>query len=411
MPQNKRKIINDPVYGFINITDDFVFDLIEHPWFQRLRRIIQLGLTHLVYPGALHTRFHHSIGAMHLMQEAMHVLKSKGQSITEKEQQGAIAAILLHDIGHGPFSHALEHTLVKNGEHEMMSKAIMNRMNETFDGKLDLAIDIFNHRYPKKFLSQLVSGQLDVDRLDYLTRDSFFTGVSEGIIGTQRIIKMLNVSGDELVVEKKGIYSIEKFIIARRIMYWQVYLHKTVLSAENMLIKILERAKFLKKAGQNLFTTPPLNFFLTNPIQKDEFHSNPEIIDHFVQLDDYDILTAIKIWANDDDPVLSMLCTSLVNRKLFKCEIQDEPFDYFYIESLKDKILSKYAISENDLRYFLISDTTSNYAYNIGHDEIYIMSKSGKITDIENTSDHLNISVLSKATIKHFICYPKDVDN
>ncbi|MEZ5084202.1 MAG: HD domain-containing protein [Bacteroidales bacterium] len=411
MPQNKRKIINDPVYGFISTSNDFIFDLIEHAWFQRLRRINQLGLTHLVYPGALHTRFHHSIGAMYLMQEALTVLKSKGKTFTEKEQLGAIAAILLHDIGHGPFSHALEHTLIKNGDHELLSQAIMKRLNEQFDGKLELAIEIFNHKYPKKYLSQLVSSQLDVDRLDYLTRDSFFTGVSEGVIGTQRIIKMLNVSEDELVVEKKGIYSIEKFIIARRIMYWQVYLHKTVLSAENMLIKILERAKFITDNGYKIFTTPPLHFFLTNTIQKEEFQTNAEIINQFVLLDDYDILTSIKLWAYDSDPVLSSLCSRLINRKLFKCEIQDEPFDYFYIENLKEKIMDNFNISESELRYFLISDTTSNYAYNIGYDEIFIMSKSGKITDIEKSSDHLNISVLSKATIKHFICYPKDVEN
>ncbi|MCD4695717.1 MAG: HD domain-containing protein, partial [Bacteroidales bacterium] len=278
---NKRKIINDPVYGFINIPSDLIFDLVQHPYFQRLRRIKQLGLTHLVYPGALHTRFHHSLGAMFLMQEALNVLKMKGQKISKEEEEGVLIAILLHDIGHGPFSHALEHSIIRYSSHENLSEIIMDRLNSIFRERLETGIKIFRHKHPKKFLSQLVSSQLDMDRLDYLSRDSFFTGVSEGIIGTQRIIKMLNVNAGNLVVDEKGIYSIEKYIIARRIMYWQVYLHKTVLSAENMLIKILERAKLLTASGEHLFATPAFSFFLENQQSSHEIFTNPDALENF----------------------------------------------------------------------------------------------------------------------------------
>ncbi|MCF8369905.1 MAG: HD domain-containing protein [Bacteroidales bacterium] len=409
MQVNKRKIINDPVYGFINIPSELIFDLIQHPYFQRLRRIKQLGLTHLVYPGALHTRFHHSLGAMHLMQEAIAVLKMKGQKITHEEEEAVLIAILLHDAGHGPFSHALEHAIIKGSSHEDISGLIMQELNRNFNGRLETGIAIFQHKYPKKFLSQLVSSQLDMDRLDYLSRDSFFTGVSEGVIGTQRIIKMLNVSGGNLVVEEKGIYSIEKYIIARRIMYWQVYLHKTVLSAENMLIKILERAKYLTKEGKELFATPALSFFLKNQPGSIEAFNQPEILNHFTNLDDFDILASIKTWTNDPDKVLSSLCKRLIDRNLYRCVIQADAFDYFFIEDLKEKITSILQLKSEELIYFFISDTTSNYAYNIGHDKIFILSKDGKVNEIGAASDHLNISVLSKATTKHFICYPKDI--
>lgn len=408
---NKRKIINDPVYGFINIPDDLIFDIIEHPYFQRLRRIKQLGLTHLVYPGALHTRFQHSLGAMHLMQEAITVLKSKGHKIQPIEEQGALIAILLHDVGHGPFSHALENSIIDKLNHEDISLILMHQFNDEFKDKLSLGIDIYNHNYSKNYLSQLVSSQLDMDRLDYLKRDTFFTGVSEGVIGTERIIKMLNVSNDQLVVEEKGIYSLEKFLIARRIMYWQVYLHKTVLSAENMLVKILKRAGILAKKGIEVPATPSLKYLLTNNFSEDEIQNNPDVLSHYTQLDDFDIFTSIKTWVNHKDDILANLSRSLVNRKLFRCEIQSEPFDYFYIEEIKDKIQKKFKINDQELSYFFYSDTTSNYAYNIESDNISILSKSGKMADLIEASDQLDISIQSTVVTKHFICYPKDVDN
>ncbi len=411
MIQNKRKIINDPVYGFINIPSELTFDIIEHPWFQRLRRIKQLGLTHLVYPGALHTRFHHSLGAMHLMQETLNALRRKGNKINDEERQGAIIAILLHDIGHGPFSHALEHSLISNINHEIISRHMMDKLNQEFDGKLELGIKIFNNQYTKVFLSQLVSSQLDVDRLDYLTRDSFFTGVSEGVIGTQRIIKMLNVANGNLLVEAKGIYSIEKFIVARRIMYWQVYLHKAVLSAETMLIKILERAKYLSQSGEKLFATPALAFFLENEISIVDLEENPDVLKHFAKLDDVDILSAIKVWSNHSDIILSHLCNAIVNRKLFRCEIQPEPFDYFYIEQTQQRISETMKITQEDLKYFFISDTTSNYFYNYGADTINIMTNEGKILDLTEASDQFTNFTSSKPVTKHFICYPKLVNN
>lgn len=408
---NKRKIINDPVYGFINIPNETIFDLIEHPFFQRLRRIKQLGLTHLVYPGALHTRFHHSLGAMHLMQQAISVLKAKGHQISSEEEQGVLIAILLHDIGHGPFSHALEYSLVKQTNHESISKIFMVKLNEEFDYQLTTGIDIFLHKYPKCFLSQLVSGQLDIDRLDYLKRDSFFTGVSEGVIGTERIIKMLDIVDDNLVVEEKGIYSLEKFIVARRIMYWQVYLHKAVLSAESMLIKALERAKHLARKGDDLFATEALSFFLYNDFSYKDFILKEEIINTFSKLDDFDIFSSIKAWTTHTDKILSYLCKSIVNRNLFRCEIQQEPFDYFYLEKLKNRIIEKFDIQEDEVPSFFIDETTSNFAYKTESENINIKAKSGKVCDILEASDHLDIPVLSNAVTKHFICYPKDVNN
>jgi len=408
---NKRKIINDPVYGFINISSDLIFDLIEHPWFQRLRRIKQLGMTHLVYPGALHTRFHHSLGAMHLMQEALNILRRKGHKINKEERQGAIIAILLHDIGHGPFSHSLEHSIVDKIDHEFLSQLMMKQLNTHFSGRLSTGIDIFNHQHKKVFLSQLVSSQLDMDRLDYLTRDSFFTGVSEGVIGTQRLIKMLNVANENLIVEEKGIYSVEKFIVARRIMYWQVYLHKTVLAAETMLIKILERAKYLCRSGIDLFATPALAFFLNNDIQKNDVEGNTDILEFYASLDDFDVFTAVKVWMMHEDKILSTLCKALVNRKLFRCEIQAQPFEYFYVEKIRQRIMEQFNMNENDLKYFFISDSTSNYAYKYDTENIQILTKDGKISDLTEASDQFANFTSYGGVTKHFICYPKDVNN
>src|ERR1035437_1347350 len=343
---NKRKIINDPIYGFVTLPDDFIYELINHPYFQRLRRIKQLGLTNLVYPGALHTRFHHAIGAMYLMMEAVKELQSKQIEITKEEAQAANIAILLHDIGHGPFSHALEHAIVQGVNHEVLSSLLMQQLNKQYKGKLSLAIKIFNNQYKKKFLHQLVSSQLDMDRLDYLRRDSFFTGVSEGVISSDRIIKMLYVKNDELAVEEKGIYSIEKFIIARRLMYWQVYLHKTVVAAENMLVNILKRAKELSNKGEDLFATPALSVFLKNNYGKKDFLSNTKLLDTFALLDDYDIFSSIKVWMKHPDKILSTLCKYLVERKLFRIEMKKEKIDVSYKKQLVKKAMKLYKVSE-----------------------------------------------------------------
>ena len=310
--KNKKKLVNDPVYGFIAIPDDLIFDIIQHPYFQRSRRISQLGLTNLVYPGALHTRFHHALGAMHLMTIAIATIRRKGHEITPEEERGVLIAILLHDIGHGPFSHTLEYDIVNKVSHEDISSFFIERISIAFDGKLDLALLIFKNNYHKKFLYQLVSSQLDMDRLDYLNRDSFYTGVSEGKIGSDRIIEMLNVHEGNLVLEEKGIYSIEKFIVARRLMYWQVYLHKTVTASELMLIKIMQRAKELSTQNVELFASPAFQFFLKNAITKDDFQKNPEVLEQFAQMDDYDILGAVKVWQNHSDKILSFLCKRLI---------------------------------------------------------------------------------------------------
>lgn len=405
--QNKRKIFNDPVYGFITIPNELSFEIVEHPWFQRLRRIRQLGLTYLVYPGALHTRFHHALGAMHLMQQAIDTLRSKGFFITSEEAEGVILAILLHDIGHGPFSHALENCMVKGIHHEELSDLFMQRINAQLGGRLDLCIEIFNDRYHKKFLHHMVSGQLDMDRLDYLSRDSFFTGVSEGVISTDRIIKMLTVVDDSLAVEAKGIYSIENFIVARRLMYWQVYYHKTVVAAEYMLISLLTRARRLTQQGEKLFATPALDFFLTNEITFDQFRQDPEILNSFAALDDNDVFTSVKIWASNPDPVLSILSTGLVDRHLFRIVLQEKPFDENRISDLKSAISREYNISFEDAAYFVLSDSITNNAYNPESDKINIMDKNGRITDIADASDQLNIAVLSVPVSKYFLCFPK----
>ncbi len=406
---NKRKIINDPVYGFISVTNEILFDIIEHPYFQRLRRIKQLGLTHLIYPGALHTRFHHSLGTMFLMDKAIGELRAKGQIITEEEEFGALAAILLHDIGHGPFSHALEHSIGKGINHEGISKLFMTYFNRLHHNKLDTAVAIFNNQYDKKFLHKLVSSQLDMDRIDYLKRDSFFTGVSEGTINYERLINMLDVVNDDLVIHAKGIYSAEKFITARRLMYWQVYLHKTVLVAEYMLMRVLKRAKELAHSGRDLFCTPALEFFLKNDIDKKIFQSNEEAFRNFGILDDFDVLTSIKVWTNHKDKVLSSLSKSIINRRFFRIEMKKEMFGDEYLAAIRDKTKKKYKLTDSETDYFVFTDKTSNYAYRQGVDKINILYKDGTVHDISEISDDLNISLLSKPVTKYFLCYPKDI--
>ena len=407
MIQNKRKIINDPIYGFVTLPDEIVYDLINHPIFQRLRRIKQLGLTNLVYPGALHTRFHHAIGAMHLMTEALQVLKSKGVKITEDECRAAIIAILLHDVGHGPFSHALEHTIVKGVHHEDISTMLMDELNKAFKGKLSLAIKIFKDEHPKKFLHQLVSSQLDVDRLDYLKRDSFFTGVSEGVISTDRIIKMLAVVDGNLVVEAKGIYSVEKFLIARRLMYWQVYLHKTVLSAEKLLVNILKRAKELSLHGADLFATPALSLFLKNNYSKKDFISKPELLKQFVLLDDYDIMASIKAWMNHEDKVLALLCKNMLERHLYKIQLQNKKFTEAEKNTWHEKVMKKYKLTKSEAEYFVFTESVNNSAYNSSEIKINILYNNNVLVDVAKASDQLNIKMLSKKVTKYFICYPK----
>ncbi len=406
---NKRKIINDPIYGFISIPYELVFDLIEHPWFQRLRRIRQLGLTSLVYPGALHTRFHHAVGAMHLSTMAVEELRNKGFEISKDEAEGVAVAVLLHDIGHGPFSHALENSIVHNISHEDVSLIFMNKLDVQFNGKLRTAIDIFTNIYPKKFLHQLVSSQLDMDRLDYLKRDSFYTGVSEGVISSDRIIKMLTIVNDELAVEEKGIYSVEKFIMARRLMYWQVYLHKTVLSAENLLIKILSRAKELAEQNIKLFATPAFEKFLYSKIEKHELESNYEVLENFAQLDDNDIYASIKVLQNHSDKILSQLCKNLINRQLYKIEITAAEYDKEKVNTLLKKAAAANNITEKEAAYFVFTGTVENKAYTVNADRISILMKNGEVKDVAKASDHLNISALSETVKKYFLCQPKNL--
>ena len=409
MGQNKLKIFNDPVYGFINVLYPAVFDILESPYFQRLRRIKQLGLTHLVYPGALHTRFQHAMGAMYLVNQAIESLRTKGHDINDFEAMGVTMAILLHDIGHGPFSHALENTLVDGMDHEQISILFMMRLQRLSPEIIQLAIDIFLNRYHKKYLHQLVSGQLDMDRLDYLNRDSFFTGVSEGVVSYDRIIKTLNVAGDRLVTDEKGIYSLEKFIIARRLMYWQVYLHKTVISAEQLLITILQRAKELGMEGQSLFSTPPLKRFLNHHIHADDFINEPDLLDDFALLDDFDVFTSIKTWTRHPDKILSLLCQKLVYRQLFKIELQKEGFDKSYIDKISEVTASYFKIKPEDTRYFVLTGHTENNAYDPGVGNIWILQKNGLVSDMAEISDQLNIRVLSNPVKKYYICYPKEV--
>ncbi|WP_236652888.1 HD domain-containing protein [Chitinophaga vietnamensis] len=372
-----------------------------------MRRIHQMALAQLVYPGAMHTRFHHSMGAYHLMSGALQELRSKGVEITEEEEVAAKLAILLHDIGHGPYSHALEHGIIEDVSHEEISQWMMEALNQEMDGALTLTLDIFNGRYYKKFLHQLVSSQLDVDRMDYLNRDSFFTGVSEGVIGYDRIIKMLTVHNGELMVEEKGIYSIEKFIIARRLMYWQVYLHKTVLSAENMLVKILGRAKALAQGGTRLFCSPALEYFLYHNITRENFEREPECLRQFCMLDDYDIMGAIKVWASHEDKVLSMLCKWLINRQLFKVVLSHEPFDQSALELLRQQVAQKWDIHGQDLDYFVFSDAATLRAYNINDEKINILFKDGTVKDISSIDNALISHTLAIPVKKFYICHPK----
>ena len=403
----KRKVINDPVYGFISISDEIIFKLIEHPFFQRLRRIKQLGLTHLIYPGALHTRFHHSLGAMYLMSLAVQTLRSKGREISHQEELALLITILLHDIGHGPFSHALEHAIVSEVNHEDISLIYMNRLNEEFGHQLSKAIEIFKDLCPRKFMHQLVSGQLDMDRLDYMKRDSFFCGVAEGIISDDRILNMLNVHNDRLVIEAKGIYSIEKFLIARRLMYWQVYLHKTVIAAEYLLMQILKRAKYLCRNGSKLFSTPAFSFFLKNEFFLDDFRNDEEVINKFSLLDDFDIIASIKVWQDSSDPVLSKLSKMLINRRFFKIEMQNEPFNKTYIENIKKAASHFLRSNEHETDYFVFQDVTTNYAYDPYNENINVLFRDGSVKDIAEASDMLDISIISRSVTKYFLCYPK----
>ncbi len=403
---NKKKIINDPVYGFITIPDEIIFDILEHPHMQRLRRIMQLGLSHLVYPGANHTRFHHVLGAMHLMSEAVATIRRKGHEITIEEERAVCLAILLHDIGHGPFSHALEYDIVCGVSHEEISSFFIEELSKEFDGQLDMALLIFQNKYTKPFLHQLVSSQLDMDRLDYLNRDSFYSGVSEGIIGTDRLIEMLNVRDGQLVLEEKGIYSIEKFIVARRLMYWQVYLHKTVVAAEFMLIHALRRAKFLAKRGDEVFASPALSFFMKQDITENDFHTRKEVLENFAQLDDYDIWSAIKVWQTHSDPILSRLAKSLVNRKLFKIVISKDPFSEERIATERKRVQDQYGLSSDEVDYFVYSDILTNKAYNQDKQNINLLMKNGDIIDLTKASDNLNISALAQPVEKYFLCFP-----
>lgn len=402
---NELKIFNDPVYGFISVPKrSTLLEVINHPYFQRLRRITQTALTHYVYPGAHHTRFHHALGAYHLMTQAIEVLRQKGVDITKDEAEGVCLAILLHDIGHGPFSHALEHTII-DIHHEDMSLLFMESLNKEFQGKLDTALAIFKDEYPKKFLHQLVSGQLDMDRLDYLNRDSFFTGVSEGVIGYDRIIKMLNVNDGELVVEEKGIYSIEKFLISRRLMYWQVYLHKTVLSAEQMLIKVFKRAKELTTEGVKVEAFDNLNYFLSNNIKNRDKKKTADLVERFALLDDYDIIASLKLWSNHSDYVLSLLSESILNRKLFKLELQNEPFSSDVLDNIRQKVRN-HVPKDTNINYLVFTGIESNQTYNKTKDEIKIMFKNGKVLPITESMDY---ELHTKITKKHYLCYLKNV--
>jgi len=401
---NKLKILNDPIYGFIQIPNSLIFDIIEHPYFQRLRRITQMGFSNLVYPGANHTRFHHAIGCMHLMQKVITVLRFKQVAISKEEENALYFAILLHDIGHGAFSHALEHSIVNGISHEEISLRFMKELNKEFGGKLTLAIEIFEGKNPRKFLCQLISSQLDIDRLDYLKRDSFYTGVTEGNISSDRLIAMMNVKNDELVLEKKGIYSVEKFLIARRLMYWQVYLHKTGLVAENILVNVLKRAKELAEKGEELYASSSLKYFLQNPITANNF--TEKTLEMFSKLDDFDVLSAIKEWVHHKDKVLSLLSKMIVDRKLLRIEIQKNNFEASYIQKKQDYAVKKLQILKEDAHYFVFHQQISNQAYNL-KSPILILNKKGKLKDIAKASDQLNIEALTIPVVKHFICYPK----
>ena len=402
------KILNDPVYGFISLPYKILLDVIDHPYFQRLRRIKQLGLSHLVYPGAMHTRFQHSIGCTHLMLQAVSTLRNLGKKISEEEEKGVCLAILLHDIGHSPFSHTLENSIVTGINHEGVSKIFMQALNKEFNGQLDIAISIFSNEYHKYFLHELVSSQLDMDRLDYLKRDSFFTGVSEGIIGNERIIKMFDIVNDSIVIKQKGIYSIEKFLVARRLMYWQVYLHKTVLSAEFLLMNILKRAKEIALSRGDIFTTSSLKIFLYRTIDSNNL-KNKNILNQFANLDDYEIFTNIKEWINDEDLVLSKLSYMLVNRKLLKVKMSKETFKDEEIEILRSKCIKTHNLNSEEVKYFVFQTSMTNNAYDMKNDEIKILYKDGQLLNITEASDNYNIQSLSSEVKKYYLFYPTEL--
>ena len=404
--QNKLKIINDPIYGFINIPTEFIFELIEHPYFQRLWRISQMGLSFLVYPGARHTRFHHALGCVHLMQKAVLSLRNKGIQITKEEEEGLYISILLHDIGHGPFSHAMEHSIVENISHEEISLLFMEKLNQIFEGKLNIAIKIFKKEYHRKFMNQLISSQLDMDRLDYLKRDSFYTGASEGNINSERIIEMLNVKDDKLIVDEKGIYSVEEFLVARRLMYWQVYLHKTSIGAEFLLIRILKRAKELIERGEQLPMSSALAFFVKNRISIKEF--DDKALEIFSQLDDSDIISALKEWQNNKDFVLSRLSKAILNRELFRLKIYKNPTDKETISVLRQKVKEEYKLEEKLIDYFVFTGEISNIAYNKDYQNILIYTKNRRIVDVAEASDQMNLEALSTKVTKYYLCCPKD---
>ncbi|MGS0528267.1 HD domain-containing protein [Zobellia nedashkovskayae] len=402
----KLKIFNDPIYGFITIPNGLIFDLINHPYFQRLRRISQMGLSYLVYPGAHHTRFHHALGSMHLMQNALQLLEYKGVEVSEEEKEGLYVAILLHDIGHGPFSHAMEHSIVESTDHEHISLQFMEALNEIFNGRLTLAISIFKGEYEKRFLNQLVSSQLDMDRLDYLKRDSFYTGVAEGNINSERLITMLNVVDGNLVVEEKGIYSVEKFLMARRFMYWQVYLHKTGIVAEQLLIRILKRAKEIMHEGQIVVCSNALRYFMEHRIEKKNF--NKETLSIFSKLDDVDVLAAIKSWQDHTDFVLSTLCEMLINRQFLKVKLKNSPIDKAVLQKHMERVKVKHNLSDYETTYFVFEGKIENKAYDRHHQNINILRKNKKLIDVAKASDQLNLKALSKTVTKYYICYPKD---
>lgn len=404
---NKKKIINDPVYGFLTVPHPLLFDLLQHPYFQRLRRIKQVGMTYQVYPGAMHSRYNHALGAMHLMQQAIQQLRAKGQAITEEEALGALAAILLHDVGHGPFSHALEYLFIDGVRHEEISLRMMQHINVEMEGALDTAIAIFTDKYPKHFLHQLVSSQLDMDRLDYLTRDSFFTGVSEGVVSWDRIIHMLDVRNDKLVVEEKGVYSLEKFIVARRLMYWQVYLHKTVLAAEFRIMQVMRRARELAQKGVLLFGTPDLLYFLSEAPGRAAFEQNDDVIKRFARLDDHDLFSAIKVWAGHEDPILAELCDGLIHRRLNRVYLQNDPFDAQLLARVADAVKADHGLTDDELSYYVQSGSITNDAYLPEKDKIIVLCKDGSEKDVTDLSDNLNLKALSKTVVKHYLSVPK----
>ncbi len=406
----KNKIINDPIYGFINIPFDLIWQLIEHPFFQRLRRISQLGLSSLVYPGANHSRFHHAIGAMHLMNKAIYTLQAKGHIITKKEHEASLIAILLHDIGHGPFSHALENSIVNNLSHEKISTLFMYQLNDIFNKKLSVAIDIFQNKYKKKFLNQLVSSQLDVDRLDYLNRDSFYSGVNEGIINSDRIISMLNIHNNELVVDYKGLYSIEKFIIARKLMYWQVYLHKTVLSAEHTLMQVLKRAKKLVKNGTDIYATPDFKVFLYEKKALNlELFNKKNLLEKFALIDDADILTCIKHWTKSKDKVLNILSNAIIHRKLLKIKHIDKKLMLKKIKEINNSAVKKLKLKPVDASYLVFPISIKNQTYNFINDEIKFLKKNDVLVNLSEIKNEINMNSKNSRITKHYICYPEGI--